>query len=297
MTTVQQAVDICRDRYLLGGMQEQVNQLAANYTAGQTSLLLKYAVKSIQAGARLQIGTEAFFVWAVDGTSLTATVSGARLGSTAQNHSAGDLVTVNPRYFDHQIVAAINEDLSDLSSMGLFQVKQIEFPYNPARIGYDLTGITDFDQVLEVRYETNDQFKGTPRIPGSMYRLERSYLVSENSSTVSLKLFQGGVPGRNITVLYKAPFAPITNLSDDLAAVSGLPASALDLPPLGAALRLGAGREVRRNQTESQGDTLRATEVASGAIAGSFRQIAQLRAARVQAELNAIQARYPAERT
>jgi hypothetical protein len=175
---------------------------------------------------------------------------------------------VNPRYFDHQIVAAINEDLSDLSSMGLFQVKQIEFPYNPARIGYDLTGITDFDQVLEVRYETNDQFKGTPRIPGSMYRLERSYLVSENSSTVSLKLFQGG-----------------------------LPASALDLPPLGAALRLGAGREVRRNQQESQGDTRRAEEVAAGAVAGSFRQIAQLRAARVQAELNAIQARYPAERT
>jgi hypothetical protein len=296
VTTVAQAIDVCRNRYLLGGQTEPRNKLAAPYTAGQSQLTFAYDLNGIQAGARIQVGLNVFYVWASDTTSKTATVVGGQFGTTDVLANTGDLVTVNPRYLDQHILDAMNEDLASLSSAGLFFAKTAQFAYNPARVGYDLAGVTDVAQIIEVRFDTNDAFKGTPRFGKDDWRLERGYSTSDNSSTFSLKLFRGGVPGRNVTVIYKAPFVSLSTLGQDVAAVSGLPGSAVDLPPMGAAIRLGVGREVRRNDTASQGDTRRAEEVGPGAVAASWRGLMGLRQTRIAEETQALAARWPVQR-
>ena len=87
------------------------------------------------------------------------------------------------------------------------------------------------------------------------------------------------------------PAALSTNVS-----VTGLQPSATDLPPIGAAIRLMAGREIKRNFTESQGDTRRSTEVPPGAIAQSANGLARLRQTRIAAEAARLHALYPSYR-
>jgi hypothetical protein len=176
--------------------------------------------------------------------------------------------------------------------MGLYQVKTLALVYNASLVGYDLPGVTDVTQIIEVRYDEPNQYKRTPRLDTSDYVLERKNSTTDYSSTFSLKLRQGGWPGRNVNVLFKAPFTPYVAITDDVLS-SGLSASMTDLPPMGAALRLGVGQEVRRNQTQSQGDTRRAEEVPAGAVGASWRGIAALRMQRIQSEASRLSTAYP----
>lgn len=294
MTTVQNLIDICRDRYLLGGTQELRNRLAAAYVAGSGTLQLAFPSTGIANGSRLSIGMNTFYVWSVDTSSNICVVSGGEAGSTDVNAAINTVVKVNPRFTDRQIFDGMNEDLLDLGSpaSGLYQVKLTTLIYNPAYIGYDLPGVTSITKIIEIRYDEPDGAKRTPVIPASMYSLERNNAIGDYSSTFSLKLKSGGFPGRNVNILYRAPFGQYATTADDVLTV-GLSLSMTDLPPMGAAIRLLAGREVRRNQTDSQGDTRRAEEVTAGSIAASWRGIAALRQGRIQGEVQRLNAAYP----
>jgi hypothetical protein len=294
VTTAADLVSIAKNRYLVGGGNELRNQLAADFTAGGTTLAFKYDLKGIQAGATLSIGLDVFYVWSADTSNKTAVVSGGQRGATAANHTTGDDVWVTPRYTDFAIFTALNEELSSMDSPGFFAVKQLEIPYSAAKVGYDLTGLTvsQVTDILEVRYDDNQPFARTPRLSRNDWRLERNYLVGEDASTMSLKVFRGGFPGRNLTVLYKTGFSPFTALTDNTT-ITGLPLSAYDLPPMGAAIRLGVGREIRRNDITSQGDTRRAEEVGPGAVAASWRGLQALYTQRMQSEIQRLQQAYP----
>ena len=54
-----------------------------------------------------------------------------------------------------------------------------------------------------------------------------------------------------------------------------------------------SGREIKRNFTESQGDTRRASEVPPGAILQSSRQLQVLRVQRIAAKAARLDAMYP----
>ena len=295
MTTAADLIAVTQKRYLRGGSQPQKNKLSANYTAGSGTLSLSYDLRSIQAGATLSVGLNVFYVWSVDTANKIAVVDGGQDGSTDVNATAGATVYVNSGYSDYEVFTAINEDITSLSAPanGLFKVGTVQFAYSAASVGYDLTGVTDIQQILEVRYAEPDNFGRTPRLANGDFRLERNTTVGEYSSTYSLKLLRGGYPGRTITVLYRSGFTPFAATTDNLT-VTGLPTSAFDLPPMGAALRLLVGREIRRNDITSQGDTRRAEEVGPGAEAASMRNLAGLRAQRINEEVSKLNAQYPA---
>ena len=65
------------------------------------------------------------------------------------------------------------------------------------------------------------------------------------------------------------------------------------LEGVGAQIRLMAGREVKRNFTESQGDTRRAEEVPAGAVGNSITNLLRLRRDRIQAEAARLARQYP----
>ena len=295
-TTASDLLNITRNRYLLAGMTEGRNRLNAPYTPGDTTLQFQYDIPNISQGSILCIGLTTFYVWSVDRNAKTAEVEAGYRGSYDEYASFGAVVDINPRYLIFDIFQALNEEIAALSSpgVGLYQTKQIELTYNPSLIGYDLPGITELTDILELRYAEPNQYKRTPRLERHDWRLERNNLASEFSSTFSLKLMRGW-PGQPVTIVYKAPFSPFATLADAMD-TSGIPDHMRDIPPLGAALRLGAGREVRRNQTESQGDTRRGSEVPPGAVAGSFRGLAAMRQQRIMEEVQRLQAAYPPRR-
>jgi hypothetical protein len=66
-----------------------------------------------------------------------------------------------------------------------------------------------------------------------------------------------------------------------------------DLLVLGVQIRMVAGREVKRNFTESQGDTRRADEVPAGSVTNSINNLLRLRRDRIIAEAARLTRQYP----
>jgi hypothetical protein len=93
-------------------------------------------------------------------------------------------------------------------------------------------------------------------------------------------------------VSYKSPLTLITATTDAKSG-TGLPSTAYDLPPLGAALALMTTTPIRREFLDAQGMHRRAEEVPPGAISASMRDLRMRREMRVAAESARIAAMYP----
>jgi hypothetical protein len=96
-----------------------------------------------------------------------------------------------------------------------------------------------------------------------------------------------------LRVRYKAPFVRATSETSDLTTNCFLPATCDDIVEMGVVLRLMAGREIKRNFTEGQGDTRRPDEVQAGSISQSVTNIQRLRRERIIAEAGRLKAQYP----
>lgn len=276
-----------------------MNTLAANVTNSATSFTVTYDLYGIQRGTIISIGLEDIYVFTVDANSKT--VSACKRGyngTTAASHTAGDMITVRPKFTNFRILEAINNDLKDLSSPynGLYQVKTLDITFNPVRYGYDLTGVTDIIGIAELRYRLPGPQRTWPVIDN--YALLRNMDVGTAAyddfpSDLGLVIYEGAFPGLPIHVRYKAQYGQLSTLTDDVATTTGLQAFALDLPPLGAAMRLIAGREVRRNFSEVQGEPRRAEEVPAGAELNSMRNLGMLRQQRINACAAHLAKQYP----
>lgn len=296
MSTLQTWVDVTR-RHLMSGRQEERNVLAGAYTAGAGTLTFTSNMGGIVAGARLGVGLNVFYVLTVNLGTLSATVIGGQDGSTDANAPISTMVRVNPRFTDYEIAEALASDLADLSSpeSGLFQIKTVDLTYSIAATGYDLLGVTDLLDIYQVLAQESGTMKGWTRIEKQDYRLDRTALASMFPSGLALLLFVPAFSGLPIRVHYRSGFVIPPTLATDLN-TTGLHVQAYDIPPLGAAMRLVMPREIKRNFTEAQGDTRRASEVGAGAVANSYRPIAGLRAARISAEATRLFAAWPDSR-
>ena len=277
--------------YILNGIQEERNKLASAYTKGGTTLTFQYPLGGIQPGSRISAGLNTFYVWEVSGNS--ATVSAGEDGANDQDLDSGTIVRVRPRFTDHEVLDAINDELRDLSSPynGLFSMNEVEFTYESAYTGFELDA-PDLIQVYEVRWQDSGSQRDWPRMPSTEYRIVQNAPTSDFGSGTAIFVYGGAESGRPIRVLYKANFTTLNSLSSGVR-ISGLGDTAWDIPPMGAAIKLMASREIKRNLTESQGDTRRANEVQSGALANSYRGLAAIRASRIAAERSRLDAQYP----
>lgn len=292
MATAADLVDATLD-FVLGGTDEAINVLTSSITAASTSLAFTYELEGIVPGAFLGIGLEVVRVVATNNTSNTATVIRGQRGSTAASASAGAVVQVNPRFSRWSVFRAINDDLSDLSAQGLYKMSTVDLTFNAAVMGYDLSSVTDLEDIYTVRYQVPGPSKEWPLISKSKWRLDRNANLTDFASGYALVIYGGGYSGQSVRVAYRAPFTKFTTLSDDVQTVAGLPSTANDLPPLGAAMRLMAGHEAARNFVESQPDTRRPDEVPPGAQLNTSTGWARIRRERIQDELKRLKRRYP----
>jgi len=289
MATVSTVIDRTV-RQLLSGTVEERNKLSASISATATSLTVQYDLKGIREGAVIQIDSELMYVWETTAGAKSAIVERAWNGTTAVAHSANSIVVVDPKFPRNQILEAINAELDDLSSPmnGLFQVKSLELNYNGS---WAMVNIPTTDKIIDLvsvslRYLATDY----PII--RKIRLIRDLPTDDFNSGYAVRLDEQVRAGR-MHIVYKTPFTNVTSETQNIQNVTGLPSSCEDILITGAQIRLVAPREVKRNFTESQGDTRRAEEVGAGAIAGSITNLQRMRRDRITAEAAKLARQYP----
>jgi hypothetical protein len=289
MTTAATVIDRTL-RQLLSGTVEARNKLVSTITSSDTSVTVTYALEGLRVGQVFEIDSELFYIWAADTGTRTLTVQRGYNGTTAAAHTAGAIVTVNPRFPRAQCLESLNDEISDLSSPmhGLFQIKTMNLDYNGSDVMLDLTGVTSIIDLIQVsvRYMTDD-YPIARKV-----RLVRDLPTDDFASGYAIRFDQGVFPGR-LRIVYKAPYATAATESVDVNTAGGLQESCTDILAIGTQIRLMSPREIKRNFTESQGDTRRADEVSAGAVGGSITNLQRLRRDRIQAEAARLARSYP----
>lgn len=289
MTTTATVIDRTL-RQLLSGTVEARNKLASTINSSATSVTTTYALESLRAGQVFEIDSEMFYIWEADTASKTLTVQRGYNGTTAAAHTSGAIVTASPRFPRAQVLEAINDELMDLSSPmhGLFQVKTLDYTYNGTDRMVNLTGVTSMIDLLgvSVRY-LNDDYPVARKV-----KLVRDLPTDDFASGFAIKFDQNVYPGR-LRIVYKAAYSGTTSESTDINTTCGVQESITDIVTIGTQIRLMSPREIKRNFTESQGDTRRAEEVGPGAVTASISNMKQLRKDRITAEAARLARAYP----
>jgi hypothetical protein len=282
----------------MSGYQEQLNRLNSGYVAGSGTMSFDFDIAGIRPGTILSVGTSTFYVWEVSTTLNTAVVQASWDGTTDQDWPTGTVVRVAPRFTDAQILRALNEDINDLSSpaSGLFQIGTTELVYDSALVGYDLSLAPNMISPIELRVENPGSFKEWTRIPSFKFRVVKGAPTGQEGFESGMALFLydtwAGATGDRLHLTYRKGFNQLSN-SFSTKIATGLPSSAWDIPPIGAAISLMAGREIKRSFVEAQGDSRRATEVSAGASTQSVNALRLLRQQRITAEAQRLDGFYP----
>lgn len=293
-TPAQVWIDATR-RNLLGTFTEQRNKVGTNYNPGDGQITLSQDMTGIVPGTILSAGLNVFYVWSVAGS--VATVDAGQNGSTDVAVPAGTIVRINPIFTDWDIWQELANEVSSLSAEGLPAYNTSDLTYNPIYTGYDLgtTAATNLLDVYEVKYLTPGPRKDMPRLSRQDWRLTRFASTTDIPSGLSIQIInpsEWNVAGYLVRVVWQSVLTPPATTATDLATV-GLQPSAYQIPPLGAAIRLMAGREIPRNFTQNQGDTRRATEVTPGAILQSANGLKMQRQILIQDERARLAKMYP----
>jgi hypothetical protein len=274
----------------MSGSVEERNKTVSAVTATATSVSMQYELAGIRPGGVIQIDNELLYVWELNSGAKSVTVERGWNGTTAAAHASGAIVTVDPKFPRAQILEAINAELDDLSSPvnGLFQIKSLELNYNGTS---SMVNLPTTDKIIDivsvsVRYLSDDY----PKI--RRMRLIRDLPNDDFNSGYAIRLDEEVRAGRMV-VVYKAPFTNVTTDAQNLQNITGIPTSCEDILMMGAQIRLISPREMKRNFTESQGDTRRAEEVPFGAVTGSVNQIIRMRRDRITAEAAKLMRQYP----
>lgn len=288
MTTAGQLIDRVTSELLAGTVEER-NKLASPIGASDTMLTFTYGLGGLREQTVFEVGTEQMYIWSTNSSAKIAEVERGFNGSTAQAHDAGAVALVNPRFPRHRVLDQLNAEVADLSSPmnGLFQMKTLDVAYNGSDRMLNLTGVTDMIDLYDVRYRyLNDDYPVVRNV-----RLLRDMPTADFASGFALAL-DDEIRAGSLRILYKAAYSPFTSEATTTAA-AGMSDYLDDLLVIGAQMRMVSAREVKRNFTESQGDTRRAEEVPAGAVMNSMVGLQRLRRDRIQAEAARLNRQYP----
>jgi hypothetical protein len=238
MSTVGALIEETR-AHLQGFHKPSLNRLSGSLDASTTSVTVEFTTDPVARGSVICVDDELMYVWSVSGATLT--VQRGYLGSTAATHASLALVEINPRHSTPQIRAELKKEIASWGTR-IWNVVELELAVGVNARSVELTGApANFLHVLGVRRPATAS-EYAPR--ELQYRYERNY------GDESLLILNAFLPeAQTISVLYATPF-DLSSFGDsvDLVDDIGVPASALDIPPLGAAWRLVATREVSRNE-------------------------------------------------
>lgn len=263
MTTLKDMVAESR-RMAFGSMSDQINLVAAAYTAGDSELYLDLDVTGITPGMVLSSGLNVWYVKGIDAASKLVYVVPGYDNCPGGAAAVGDFVYIKPRVTEWYLFDEMSKEIARLSSpsVGLYKIASWTVQADATWQTYDIPSAA-FGMVglLRVRY----------RVPGSsdvwIDIPEKAYRVQFNDTQASsyVRLLRNVPSGTDVKFVYKAPFTAPTSLASDPVADCGLSETMVDIPPLGVLGALLRTTESRRGQVQAQGDSRRAGEVPPGA--------------------------------
>lgn len=285
MTTVAQLVDKAKNR-INGPYRTTLDELGAGMDGVQTTATLTWT-PNIQPNTVLSVGTEDLLVRSYDANNKIATVRRGWRGSVATTHSAADEVEVNPRWTNVQIRDAMIEEVRSWPST-LFR-PTITTPEIDATSSYvDLVPVGD----ARVLYVTTQSSTVTDLGWHSL-----SHVRTRPTATgIRLELGSFLGSGYDLEVHWASGFAvadsdwvPDASVEDDI----GLAPSMLDIPPMGAALRLLGFSEISRTDRSLQGESRWAEESPAMHAVQAMQALWRFRNQRIQDEAARLMQRYP----
>lgn len=255
---------------LMGDALDQNEQTFLVDPIGSDDLTFTVDEGTLISQGLIEIDDELIWVKSVDKSSGLVTIAPQGRGfrsTTPSAHTAGAIVTNNPRYSRSRVKQTINTALRGVYP-DLYTLGHSEFSYVAARDAYEIP--SDVDQVHSLYWESI----GPSRvwIPINQYRFIPDANTSRFPSGKALYIWDGVVPGRTIRAAYlKAP-GTLENDSDDFTDVTGLPLTAKETILYGACYRLLGFLEAPRLQNQSVEATARSeiVPVGSGVNAGRF---------------------------
>lgn len=294
--TVGQTIEEIR-RHLQGMHRGEWNKLATTITSSASTLSITYAALGISRGSYIALDDELCYVWDVSGSNVT--VERAMLGTTAAAHTAGVLIEVNPRFPKGHIREALKAEIRswypqlfyvnvmEVTAAGGLLVDLVPNAGAPYTV---LNNLESFGSVLDVRREPRSTGETWPRL---QWQLLRNMDPGVSGYGYNIQVQESLPAGTQLRVTFSAQF-PTAAIANDAnmmttSAIStdtyvGIPVSALDIAAIGTAWRLVSTREVKRTQTEAQGEPRNAQEVPPGHITQVAAALKQIRDQRLAEE-------------
>lgn len=272
-------------RWLQSSGRPEHNRLNGAITNVATTATMEFAMGSVNTGAVLGIDLEELYTWSIAGP--VATVQRGWNGSAAAAHSDDAIVEVNPLFSTWRIFSEINAEIHSISPR-IYQIKTVTATATNA---YTYNLAADVLDVLHVQYNETGGSGDWPVLHRWAFLANQDTSVYASGRT--LTFYEKPVPGRTIRVTYAAPLAPLAAIGDTVETTSGLPASAVDIPSLGAAARLLSSREARRSQIDAQPESRQAADVPPGAAGDAAGRLFAIRDRRIREEESKLQRLYP----
>lgn len=277
-------------RHVMSARRDLIGVVGAAMDATQTTLTLTVAIAGLAAGAELEVGFETMYVVAYTVGATTVTVARGYNATRQMNHRVGDFVRVNPTIPRSFLLAKCNAVLHALSAptAGLYRLEHTDIATSSGRFGYDLNPVDEFMSVVAVRWRS-DNIGSWQTVRG--YSVMTDADLTDFPSGVAIK-FDDPPGSYRSRVWYRAGFGELSaDPVENVEAATGLPATAVDILEIGAAILAVEGREIARTDTARQADTARAQDIPTGAANQATARLAARYAARVADEAQRLESR------
>lgn len=272
--------------------QPQLGTLVGDIDAAATELAIDFG--NVPGSARphglVEIGTELLAVQSFDPSNGVALLGGkwgrGRSGTIAAAHSAGDMVTVRPRYPRKMVGDTLNEVIAAVCPP-LFAVKPLPQIVTGELVDPSYPLPADCLRVLSVDMLP----EGPPNL--ELYHQVEQWYVRDQAGAKALVLPWFIPPYVTVSGTYAAVPGLLVTDSDDFATVTGLREAATDLIKIGALARLVLAGEAARQQAVSVEAAGRNQQIPSGSSSTLSRYYQALFQQRLQGEQQWIQQTYP----
>jgi hypothetical protein len=285
MPTLQNLID--RVRQELSGFsqnQQQFTALSANITNSAT--LIGVADASQVSRGTIEVDNqELMLVQSVNQNANTITIAPFGRGyasSTANSHLLGAKVENSPIWPTIRLTEAINDTIRGVYPK-IWATNTTNIPKISVVYEYGLPA--DAEEILSVQY----QLIG----PSHVWPFARSWRFVGQADTTTGELGASGkslfisddiVPGRQIKITYRKEPTELVNLTDDYAAVTGLPSTSHDVIVFGACMKLSPQLEGPRLSISSVEASERAQYVQPGSASRVSQYFGQLYNERLEQE-------------
>lgn len=262
MTTTLELLGRAR-RLAVGPRRDHTTTVDTTAVTASATTVRVASTTGFAAQTVIEVGSEQMYVTAVSSPNLTVVRGYNNTAPTA--HAVGSFVIANPTVTMAELLDATNAELNSLSSTenGLYRVWHTDISSNSGKLGFDLDPIDGFIDVLKVQYRETASLRYWKDVHG--WSVQRDAYLTDFASGIAIT-FRTGLPGTFLTrVWYAAAFGQLTGgATEDVEATTGIPPTAIDILPMGAAIRAVEAREIHRTPLTAAGDARRLAEVPMG---------------------------------